>query len=65
MFTILTIPPISGISIVIRNKPWQVATVQARIELGGRLVISYSIRKSIEDSDESFMFCVAWLLGKV
>ena len=46
-------PTGNGISIVIRDKPWQVATVQARIELGGRLVISYSIRKSIEDSDES------------
>ena len=49
----LTMPTGNGISIVIRDKPRQFATDQARIELGGRLVISYSIRKSIEDSDES------------
>ena len=46
-------PTGNDISIIIRDKPWQVATVQARIELGGRLAISYSIQKSIEDSDES------------
>ena len=43
--TSLTMPTGNDISIIIRDKPWQVATVQARIELGGRLVISYSIRK--------------------
>ncbi len=50
-------PTGNDISIVIRNKPWQVATVQARIELGGRLVISYSIRR-----DRATCLSEVWLV---